>query len=94
MYRLGRFGESFAADTAAITALSPVLQPCTLAGCLSDWRFDGGNLPRSLTFPIRSAEDVTFGRHHYVVEVLREHRRREESDRAQCFFTDIDEVVL
>ena len=33
-------------------------------------------------------------RHHHVVEVLREHRRREESDRAQCFFTDIDEVVL
>ena len=33
-------------------------------------------------------------RHHHVVEVLSEHRSREESDGAQCFVADIDEVMF
>ena len=33
-------------------------------------------------------------RHHHVVEVLSEHRSREEGDGAQCFLADIDEVVF
>ena len=32
-------------------------------------------------------------RHHHVVEGLGEHSGREESDGAQCFLADIDEVV-
>lgn len=38
-----------------------------------------------LALPVRRAEDVSLWRHHHVVEVLREHRRREKCDRAQCF---------
>jgi len=37
---------------------------------------------------------VALRRHHHVVEVLCEYRSREESDGAQCFLADIDEVVF
>jgi len=37
---------------------------------------------------------VVFRRHHYIIEVLGEHRSCEESDGAQCFLTDIDQVVF
>ena len=37
---------------------------------------------------------MAFRRHHHVVEVLGEHRSREESDGAQCFVADINEVVF
>jgi hypothetical protein len=37
---------------------------------------------------------VALRRHHPVVEVLSEHRSREEGDGAQCFLADIDEVVF
>src|SRR5947208_16922443 len=47
-----------------------------------------------LCLSIRSAEDVALRRHHHVVEVLSEHRSREEGDGAQCFVADIDEVMF
>ena len=37
---------------------------------------------------------MAFWRHHHVVEVLREHRCREECDRAQRFIPDVDEIVF
>jgi hypothetical protein len=37
---------------------------------------------------------VALRRHHHVVEVLCEHRSREESDGAQCFLPDVDEIVF
>ena len=37
---------------------------------------------------------MAFRRHHHVVEVLGEHRSREESDGTQRFFTDINQVVF
>jgi hypothetical protein len=51
-------------------------------------------LVKRLAFSVRSAEDVAFRRHHHVIEVLGEHRGGEESDGAQCFLTDINEVVF
>jgi hypothetical protein len=51
-------------------------------------------LGRRLALSIRGAEDVALWRHHHVVEVLGEHRSRKESNGAQCFLTDINEVVL
>jgi len=53
-----------------------------------------GAFRKRLSFSIWSAEDVRLRRHHHVVEVLGEHRRREESNGAQCFLTDIDQVVF
>ena len=47
----------------------------------------GVALGKHLAFSIRSAEDVVL-RHHHIVEVLGEHRGREESDCAQ-FVADI-----
>jgi hypothetical protein len=49
---------------------------------------------KRLTLSIWRAEDVALRRHHHVVEVLSEHRSREEGDGAQCFLADIDEVVF
>src|SRR5206468_6001161 len=51
-------------------------------------------LRKRLAFSIRSAEDVAFRRHHHVVEVLGEHRSREERDSAQCFLANINEVMF
>jgi hypothetical protein len=53
-----------------------------------------GAFRKRLSFSIWSAEDVRLRRHHHVVEVLGEHRSREESNGAQCFLTDIDQVVF
>src|SRR4029077_3451436 len=49
---------------------------------------------RRLALSIWSAEDVALRRHHHVVEVWCEHRSREQSDGAQCFLADVDEVVF
>ena len=51
-------------------------------------------LSKRLAFPVRSAEDMAFRRHHHVVEILGEHRGGEEGDGGQCFLTDINEVVF
>jgi hypothetical protein len=53
-----------------------------------------GAFGKRLTFSIWSAEDVSFRRHHHVVEVLGEHRCGKKRDRAQYFLADINEIVF